>query len=132
MKKITVQNKYTGYAEFTPRRAGVFAFLVKEWQKIARVYKIKEEKGKKKRKVTPKEFLPGTVKIQNRPHSTLERTIHKSNDWMSLPVDLILPLIKILQEWYVELNKEEVPEVAAFEKVSEDKELSKDIEDIGL
>jgi hypothetical protein len=62
----------------------------------------------------------------------VEKKIHRTNEWVALPPDLLLPLIEILKEWYVELNKEEVPEVAAFEKVSVDKELSKDIEDIGL
>ena len=72
------------------------------------------------------------IQIQMHPHGIVEKKMHRSNEWISLAPDLILPLIKILKEWYVELNKEEVPETTAFEKVSEDKELSKDIEDIGL
>ncbi len=117
MNKITVQKRYTGYAEFTPRRAGVFAFKLEKYLKIARVYKVK---GKDE------------IKMQSHPHNAVERKIHRSNDWLSIAPDLILPLIKILKELYVEVSGEEVPEVAAFEKVSEDKELSKDIEDIGL
>ena len=120
MKKITVQGKYTGYAFITPRRAGIFVYLVKKYLKIARVYKVKSGQMK------------GQVKIQQHPHGIVEKKIHRTNEWVALPPDLLLPLIDILKEWYVELNKDEVPEVAAFTKVSEDKELSKDIEDIGL
>ena len=121
MKKITVQNKYTGYAELTPRRAGIFGFKLEKYLKIARVYKVKSGARKDE------------IRIQTHSHNVVERRLHRSNDWLSLPPDLILPLIKILQEWYVELSGEEVPEnVAEFKDVSKDKELSKDIEDIGL
>lgn len=120
MKKITIQNKYTGYAEFTPRRAGIFAFKLEKYLKIARVYKVKSGARKDE------------IRIQMHPHGVVERKMHKSNEWLSLAPDLILPLIKILQEWYVELNKEEVPETVAFEKVSEDKELTDAIKKIGL
>ena len=120
MNKITVQSKYTGYAEFTPRRAGILVFKLEKYLKIARVYKVKS--GAKK----------DEIRIQMHPHGVVEKKMHKSNEWLSLAPDLILPLIKILQEWYVEISGEEVPETAVFEKVSEDKELSKDIEDIGL
>ena len=117
MKKITVQKRYTGYAELTPRRAGIFAFKLEKYLKIARIYKVK---GKDE------------IKMQTHPHNAVERRMHRSNDWLSIAPDLILPLIKILQEWYVEISGEETPEVVAFEKVSKDKELTKDIEDIGL
>ena len=116
MKKTTV-GKHTGYAEFTPRRAGVFVFKLEKYLKIARVYKVK---GKDE------------IKMQSHGHNAVERRIHRSNDWLSIAPDLILPLIKILQEQYVELVGEEVPETAVFEKVSEDKELSEDIKKIGL
>jgi hypothetical protein len=119
MKKTTV-GKYTGYAEFTPRRAGVFVFKLEKYLKIARVYKVKSGKEK------------GEAKMQSHRHNAVERRIHRSNDWLSIAPDLILPLIKILQEQYVELVGEEVPEVAAFEKVSEDKELTDAIKKIGL
>ncbi len=117
MNKITVQKRYTGYAEFTPRRAGVFAFKLEKYLKIARVYRVK---GKDE------------IKMQSHPHNAVERKIHRSNDWLSIAPDLILPLIKILKELYVEVSGEEVPEIAAFEKVSEDKELTDAIEKIGL
>ena len=120
MKKITV-GKYTGYAEFTPRRAGIFVFKLEKYLKMARVYKVKS--GAKK----------DEIRIQTHPHGTVEKKLHRSNEWLSLAPDLILPLIKILQEWYVEISGEEVPEVAAtFEKVSEDKELTDAIKKIGL
>jgi hypothetical protein len=119
LNKITV-GKYKGYAEFTPRRAGIFVFFVEKYLKVARVYKVKS--GEKK----------DEVRIQQHPHGVVERKIHRTNEWIPLPPDLILPLIKILQKWYVELNEEEVPETVAFEKVSEDKELSEDIKKIGL
>ena len=116
MKKTTV-GKHTGYAEFTPRRAGIFVFKLEKYLKIARVYKVK---GKDE------------IKIQSHGHNAVERKIHRSNDWLSIAPDLILPLIKILQECYVELSGEEVPETAVFEKVSEDKELTDAIKKIGL
>jgi hypothetical protein len=116
LNKTTV-GKYRGYAKFTPRRAGVFVFPLEKYLKIARVYKVK---GKDE------------IKMQSHGHNAVERRIHRSNDWLSIAPDLILPLIKILQEQYVEMVGEEVPEVAAFEKVSEDKELTDDIEKIGL
>jgi hypothetical protein len=116
MNKTTV-GKYRGYVELTPRRAGVFVFKLEKYLKIARVYKVK---GKDE------------LKMQSHRHNAVERRIHRSNDWLSIAPDLILPLIKILQEQYVELSGEEVPETAAFEKVSEDKELSDDIKKIGL
>ena len=112
--------KYKGYAGFTPRRAGIFVFFVEKYLKVARVYKVKSGANKDE------------VRIQQHPHGVVERKIHRTNEWIPLPPDLILPLIDILKEWYVELNKEEVPETAAFEKVSEDKELSDDIKKIGL
>lgn len=120
MKKITVQNRYTGYAEFTPRRAGILVFKLEKYLKIARVYKVKSGANKDE------------VRIQTNPHGVVERKMHKSNEWLSLAPDLILPLIKILQEWYVELSGEEVPETVTFEKVSEDKELTEAIKKIGL
>ena len=116
MNKTTI-GKYTGYAEFTPRRAGVFVFKLEKYLKIARVYKVKGKDEKK---------------MQSHRHNAVERKIHRSNDWLSIAPDLILPLIKILKECYVEISGEEVPETAVFEKVSEDKELSKAIKDIGL
>ena len=119
MKKTTV-GKHTGYAEFTPRRAGVFVFKLEKYLKIARVYKVKSGAQKDE------------VRMQSHAHNAVERRMHRSNDWLSIAPDLILPLIKVLKELYVEVSGEEVPETAAFEKVSEDKELSKDIEDIGL
>lgn len=119
MKKTTV-GKHTGYAFITPRRAGILVFKLEKYLKIARVYKVKS--GAKK----------DEIQIQMHPHGIVEKKMHRSNEWISLAPDLILPLIDILKEWYVELNAEEVPETVAFEKVSEDKELSKDIEDIGL
>ena len=116
MRKTTV-GKNTGYAELTPRRAGVFVYRMEKYLKIARIYKVK---GKEE------------IKIQSHGHNAVERRIHRSNDWLSIAPDLILPLIKILQEQYVELVGEELPETAAFEKVSDDKELSEDIKKIGL
>ena len=121
MNKITVQDKYTGYAGFTPRRAGVLVFKLEKYLKIARVYKVKS--GAKK----------DNIELQKHRHGAVEKKMHQSNDWLSLPPDLILPLIKILQEWYVELHGEEVPEnMADFKDVSKEKELTKDIDNIGL
>ena len=119
MKKTTV-GKYTGYAEFTPRRAGIFVFKLEKYLKIARVYKVKS--GAKK----------DEIRIQMHPHGIVEKKMHRSNEWLSLAPDLVLPLIKILQECYVELSGEEVSETAVFEKVSEDKELTDAIKKIGL
>ncbi len=119
LNKTTV-GKHMCYAFITPRRAGIFVYKLEKYLKIARVYKVKS--GAKK----------DEIRIQMHPHGAVERKLHRTNEWLSIPPDLILPLIDILKEWYVELNKEELPETALFKKVSEDKELSKDIEDIGL
>ena len=121
MKKITVQGKYTGYAEFNEKHQGISVITTGKNLRIARVYVAKSGRFKDK------------VAIQLHPHGTVERKMHMSYEWMPISPDLILPLIKILQEWYVELSGEEVPDtVAEFEKVSEDKELTDAIKKIGL
>ena len=120
MKKTTIHGKYQGPVEFNEKRQGISVIMMEKYLKIARVYRAKSGKFK------------GDVRIQLHPHGAVERAMHKTNDWIPLPPDLILPLIKMLQEWYVVLNEEELPETRAFEKVSKEKELSKDIEDIGL
>lgn len=120
MKKTTIQGKYQGLVEFNDKHQGISVFTTGKNLRVARVYVAKSGK------------YEGKVAIQLHRHGPVERKIHGTNDWIPLPSDLILPLIKILQEWYVELNKEEVPEAAAFTEVSEDKELTDAIKKIGL
>ena len=120
MKKTTIQGKYQGLVEFNDKHQGISIFTTGKNLRVARVYIA--ESGKFK----------GKVALQLHRHGTVERKVHGTYDWMPLPADLILPLIKILQEYYVELSGEEVPETAVFEKVSEDKELTDAIKKIGL
>jgi hypothetical protein len=129
MKKIKVQ-KYEGYGLFgdTHKKSGVFAFLVKKGGeatgnlRVARIFEV--QSGDRK----------GELMIQAHRHGATEKKYGTSNDWIPIYPDLILPLIKVLQQWYLELCGEEAPEVAEpkFEAVKDDKELTKMIEDIGL